>query len=311
MPPPKPRTRRQGLSTGLPTEAVRRNHVWSWDFGANGTIRNMDDLNAFFQYHDQFSQFNNGNGSYGSDTIAPNGNTALPNQLIEGSATGGESVREFFAEHLRTYLVPLYGATTVDPEQYNVGCGSFVAKWELPNGGSLLGQDIIWETRVRYETPKYFWFAIWTTGNKWKQGAEMDLVESFGYNNGGGYTNYDGRYWHSGSVGGTDDTSYQNCGNAMSSKGIVNYDTAEYHIWTWVYRKDNTYSAYVDGIEVQSGSIYWTFEATANGEPIDMTFLFDGAWGHTKVSSVNFSMPASELDGAYYDWDYSRIYLRP
>lgn len=39
VPPPKPRTRRQGLSTGLPTEAVRRNHVWSWDFMSDYTQR--------------------------------------------------------------------------------------------------------------------------------------------------------------------------------------------------------------------------------------------------------------------------------
>jgi len=39
VPPPKPRTRRQGLSTGLPTKAVRRNHVWSWDFMSDYTQR--------------------------------------------------------------------------------------------------------------------------------------------------------------------------------------------------------------------------------------------------------------------------------
>lgn len=39
VPPPKARTRRQGLSTGLPTEAVRRNHVWSWDFVSDYTQR--------------------------------------------------------------------------------------------------------------------------------------------------------------------------------------------------------------------------------------------------------------------------------
>ena len=30
--PPKKRRPRQGISTGLPTKASRRNHVWSWDF---------------------------------------------------------------------------------------------------------------------------------------------------------------------------------------------------------------------------------------------------------------------------------------
>ena len=43
-----------------------------------------------------------------------------------------------------------------------------MAKWRLPNGGPTLGQDIVWETRVRYKTPPYCWFALWTAGRKWK-----------------------------------------------------------------------------------------------------------------------------------------------
>ena len=38
-PPPKPRQRRQGLSTGLVQEAAHRNHVWCWDFIADFTQR--------------------------------------------------------------------------------------------------------------------------------------------------------------------------------------------------------------------------------------------------------------------------------
>ena len=39
VPPPKPRRRRKGLSTGLPQEAKRRNHVWAWDFVSDHTVR--------------------------------------------------------------------------------------------------------------------------------------------------------------------------------------------------------------------------------------------------------------------------------
>ena len=39
VPPPKPRRRRQGLSTGLPQEATHRNHVWAWDFVSDYTQR--------------------------------------------------------------------------------------------------------------------------------------------------------------------------------------------------------------------------------------------------------------------------------
>ena len=39
VPPRRPRKRRQGLSTGLPQKAVRRNHVWAWDFVSDYTQR--------------------------------------------------------------------------------------------------------------------------------------------------------------------------------------------------------------------------------------------------------------------------------
>lgn len=142
---------------------------------------------------------------------------------------------------MKTFLVPLDGATTVSPDQHNAGCGSFQAKWTLPNGGSLLGKDLLWETRVRYVTPPYFWFAIWTAGNKWDGGGEMDTVESFGFDNGGGYTNYDGSQWHSNSVGGHDNVNYDNWGSGMASAGITDFDAGQYHVWQWAYNRDDTY----------------------------------------------------------------------
>jgi putative transposase len=39
VPPPKPRIRRRGLSTGLPQQAGHRNHVWAWDFVSDYTQR--------------------------------------------------------------------------------------------------------------------------------------------------------------------------------------------------------------------------------------------------------------------------------
>lgn len=39
VPPPKARRRRTGLSTGLPTKAGHRNHVWAWDFICDYTQR--------------------------------------------------------------------------------------------------------------------------------------------------------------------------------------------------------------------------------------------------------------------------------
>ena len=295
--------------------------VKNWDFGTNGTIKTKADMDTHFRYHDQFGVYINGTDQYGAQTVASSSATALSGQRVEGVTAG--QVRQFFSEYLRTYLVPLDGDTIVSPTEHNVGCGSFVAKWELPRGGALLGQDIIWETRLRYDVPRYFWLGIWVAGNIWMTppsgsktpgGAEIDLLESFGYENPGGFTNFDGSKWHTASVGGLDDTSYSpGWTEGMRMRGIDpnTYNAQVYHIWTLVYRADDTYSCYVDGIEVQNGTINWTYGATEDGTPIDMTFLWDGAWGHTRVAGVNKSMPASELANKYYEWDYSRVYLRP
>ena len=281
--------------------------VKNWRFGAKGTIKNYADMNANFVYHDQFNTIGNGT-NYGAVMVAPDAANALPNQPVEGKES--PPVRQFTADSLKTFLTPLNGVTTVLPTQHNAGCGSFMAKWKLPKGGSLLGQDIVWETRVRYVTPPYFWFALWTAGNQWNNGAEQDLVESFGYDNGGGNTNYDGRFWHANSVGGKDATDYGNWEKAMASHGVKNFDASKYHIWTWLYRKDNSYAMYVDGIIVQSGVNYhWTYGSKETDPPIDLVFLFDGGWGHTQIGSVNHPLPASAFAGKFYEWNYSRVYL--
>lgn len=287
--------------------------VKNWNFGTNGTIQDYSDMNDHFHYRDQFNTINNG-GNYGASIVAPDAAHALPNQPIENIDC--PPVRSWSADSMFTYLQPLSNAgTEVHPSQHDVGCGSFMANWTLPTGGSLLGMDIVWETRVRYVTPPYFWFAIWTAGNIWLRGAEHDLVESFGYDNGGGpqFTNFDGRYWHSGSVTGSDVVSYSTWSTGMANSGITNYDATQWHTWTWVYRADNTYGMYVDGILVQHGSApySWTVGAIPGGRPINMSFLFDAGWGHTQISSVNRPLPPSELSGKFYEWDYSRVYLVP
>lgn len=284
----------------------------NWDFGADDTIRNMSDMNNEFVYHDQFGTVANGT-NYGAITLASDSDNALSStptgpQPIEYP---DKKVREFTAHSLRTYLVPLNGADTCLPTRHDVGCGSFMAKWKLDNAGSRLGKDILWETRVRYVTPPYFWFAIWNAGIKWNQGAEIDLVESFGYDNGGGKTNFDGRFWHSNSIGGPDQVKYNEWNEGMAASGIKSFDGSQYHIWQLLYRKDNSYSCYVDGIEVQKGNLYhWTLRHQANGEPLDFYFLFDAGWGHVQIASVNNLLPASAFEGKFYEWDYSRVFLR-
>jgi hypothetical protein len=220
-------------------------------------------------------------------------------------------VRKFTEKSLKTFIVPLGGATTVQASSHNMGCGSFMAQFPLPAGGSHLTQDIIWETRVRYDPPPYFWFAIWAAGEKWDGGAEEDVVESFGFDNGGGFTNYHGQYWHSNSVGGSDDDNYGSWPDSMAAHGITHFKAAEYHTWTWLYRKDNTYSVFLDGKEVQTGALNWTLSGTPAGEPLKLYFLFDAGLGHVSISSVNQPLPATELKGKHFEWDYSRVYLKP
>jgi Ricin-type beta-trefoil lectin domain len=280
--------------------------IKNYNFGANGTIRNQSDMNQQFVYHDQFNTIGNGT-NYGAITLAPDSADAISGQPVQDP---NNPVRIFTGDSLKTTLVPLNGATTVSPTQHNVGNGSFQPKFTLPAGGSRLGHDILWETRVKYVTPRYFWFALWNSGNQWDGGAEFDVVESFGYDNGGGNTNFDGRFWHADPVGGTSTTDYSNWGQGMASHGINSYDATQYHTWSLLYKKDNSYTFYVDGIAVQSGSMQWTLGGGASGTPIDFHFLFDAGWGHTQVASVNHSMPASELTGKSYEFDWSHVYER-
>ena len=286
--------------------------VKNWDFGTSkdSTITGIADLSEHFQYHDQFGTIAN---QYGAVIVAPDAAVALKNlnQPIDGADTGGRPAREFFADSMKTYLVPLRGAKECLPTRHDVGNGSFQAKWKLPKGGSRLGQDILWETRVRYVAIPYFWFAIWTSGNKWDRGAEIDTVESFGYDNGGGNTNYDGRFWHVGVVGGREDDHYGSWQQSMTKWGVPTFDATAYHTWTMLYKADNSIAVFMDGIKVQTGFSHWTLKTEEHGEDLDMSFIFDGGWGHTGIPSVNKPLPAAAFEKAYYEWDYSRIYLRP
>ena len=326
--------------------------VKNWHFGTNGTIKNMADMNANFLYHDQHNSIANGGNAYGALIVAPDeANAIFPGDVYyydddgthkgrglgQGQPIEGRDsapVRQFTANSLKTFLVPLKQATTkvngvltVLPDRHEVGCGSFMGKWFLPAGGSLLGQDIVWETKVRYKTPPYFWFSLWTDGDRWRwdngaRGAEHDLIETYGedYASEGagtdyGKNNFDGHLWHSNSVAGSDTVNYFTgawWGAAMASAGIKTYDATQYHVWTWVYKHDNSYAMYVDGVKVQSGTnYYWTFGNRPTDAPINMDFRFDGAWGHRAVRQVDKPLPASALEGTYYEYEYSRVYLSP
>ena len=54
VPAPKPRKRRQGISTGLPQQAKHRNHVWAWDFVSDHTV--LGGKLRIFNLIDEFSK---------------------------------------------------------------------------------------------------------------------------------------------------------------------------------------------------------------------------------------------------------------
>jgi hypothetical protein len=288
--------------------------VKNWDFGTAGTIRSTSDLVSEFVFHDQFGTIANGT-NYGAVIVAPTTATAITQSGL-GLAGNMQPVedpahpnREWTATSMLAHVLPLSTSqTSVSATAHNAGNGSIVAKWKLSSGGALLGKDLLWETRVRMPTPlAAYWFALWTSGNMWNHGAEMDVLESFGSSN----VYPPPTAFHVNSVGGTDSIDYTSWPTGLTTAGIPtsDRDLTAYHVWTWLYRKDDTYTVYYDGHVAQAGSLHWTLGATTGAQSIDMDFLFDFGWGHTQVSSVNITLPASMFP-LTYEIDYSRVYLR-
>ena len=279
--------------------------VKNWNFGASGTIGDIASLSAEFMYHDQFGTIANGT-NYGAITVAPNAATAIQGQPVEDPS---RPYRVLTADTMMAFVRPLSASqSTVTVSAHDAGNGSMTAKWTLPGGGKLLGKDLLWETRARMPAPAAaYWFAIWTAGNKWNKGAEVDVLESFGTPN----IYPPPAAFHVNSVGGTDTIDYASWPNGLNTAGVpaAGRDLREWHTWSWLYRKDDTYVVYFDGHVVQSGTIHWTLGGTPTGEAINMSFLFDLGWGHTQIPDVNISLPASTF-GITYEIDYSRAYLR-
>jgi hypothetical protein len=288
--------------------------VKNWDFGEGGTIKDTTTLVDEFQFHDMFGTIANGT-NYGAVTVAANAATAinapdlgLPNnkQPIEDPA---HPTRTFTSDSMLAYVRPLNAnATTCSASRHDAGNGSITSKWKLDRGGSLLGKDLLWETRVRMpKTAPAYWFSLWTAGTKWNKGAEMDVVESFGTSD----IYPPPTAFHVNSVGGRDDIDYSSWPKGLQTAGVPanGRDLTEYHVYTWVYTKDDKYKVYYDGHVVQSGSIHWTLGGATGAEPLDMYFLFDFGWGQTQIAKVNLSLPASSFP-IEYEIDYSRVYLR-
>jgi hypothetical protein len=280
--------------------------VKNWDFGTSGDISDIATLSSEFQYHDMWGTIANGT-NYGAVTVAPNPATAISGQPVEDAS---RPYREFTSDALRTYVRPLSASqSTVTVSSHDAGNGSMTAKWHLPTGGANLGKDLLWETRVRMpQTVAAYWFAIWTAGTTWNKGAEMDVLESFGTPN----IYPPPAAFHVNSVGGQDDIDYwSGWPKGLDTAGIPqnDRDLREWHVFTWLYRKDDTFVVYYDGYVAQTGTIHWTNGGAASAGVVDLWFLFDFGWGHTQIQDVNISLPTSGF-GITYETDYSRVYMR-
>jgi hypothetical protein len=295
-----------GPSNGLGDTSYRL--VKNWNFGTNGTIKSMADMDSEFYYHDQFGTIANGT-NYGAITAASSTATRIHDANF-GDQPVDPSIRQITGDSVKTFLKPLNGAQTVSPTAHNAINGSFMAKWAPARGGTLLGRNILWQTRVRFVSPQYFWFALWNAGNQWDGGAEFDVVESFGWLHSDGGNNFDGRYWHADPVGGTGTVNYSDWPTGMRSVGVNSFDATAYHTWSLLYRTNDTYEFWLDNTKVQSGTMQWTLGGGSGGTPIDFHFLFDAGWGHTQVGDVNHSMAAANFNEKYYEFDYSRVYQK-
>jgi hypothetical protein len=286
--------------------------VKNWDFGHFGTVRDIERLSTEFEYHDQFGTIANGS-NYGAVSVAPDAASAIQswNLNLPGDLQPVEDperpYRELTANSLRTFVRPL------DPTQdnasasaHNAGSGSFMAKWHLPKAGAALGQDVLWETRVRMPKPvQGYWFALWAAGSAWDQGPEIDVVESFG----APHTPHNA--FHATAIGGTNQNDFSSWPDALDRACVPaqERDLREWHTWSLLYLHNDSYRVYFDGHVVQEGVIHWRLSGDPEAETTGLHFLFDLGWGHTGVQDVNLALWSS-LFPLIYELDYSRVYLR-
>lgn len=280
------------------------------DFGTLGNVRTLDELDVVAKYTDAYGTPDNG-GHYGTAMSATKASTVMPGvgQVVDAST------RSFTAEALQMHVRPKTASqTTVGPASaHNALNGSFTLKYELPKAGAQSGQDLVWESRFRVaKSVNGFWLAIWASGTKWQtgQGPEMDVMESFSspYN-----TPTDMWGWHTDQVGVPGPQAPQNCVNdwpaclnpwkALGGAGKLD----SWHTWTWVYKRDDTWVQYLDGLYFASGKLAWT--NTSYG-PQNMQFMYDCGLGQTQLWQVsNITLPVSALP-LTCELDYSRIWVK-
>lgn len=286
-------------------------------FGARrpgATIRNRAELSRAVYFYDQFNQRNNGGGNYLADNMAP------PEAEDPGPCEryGAEDpFHEIAAGSLRCYVKPKRrGARWITPQPHGrsqpVGASGFRLRYPGPGGGagSRLGRDICWETRCRMSGPlPYYWWSLWICGEAWDRGAELDVPESFGFDNGFGYTNFQGEKFHVSSVGGEDEVDVSANWSRHVPEGVG--PLTRWHTFTTVYRRDDTWECRVDGKLANRGRLLWRLGGNQGTQPLERCwFLIDNAWGHQHVRSVRPERVEVRIfEGFHWEYDYTRIWV--
>jgi hypothetical protein len=306
-------------NTPLPGAIAGEGWVIEYDltFGfrrAEATVGERSTLCEKVYFFDQFGQKNNGGGNYLADNMAPPeckdpGPTDIYDADYPFHEVGPDTLKCFVKPKDRS-------ATRIEPAQFGVpqpvGASGFRLKTPtLSEGlGSRFGRDVCWETRCRLSSPlPYYWWGLWISGERWDQGAELDVPESFGFDNGLGLLNYDGRSFHVNSVGGRDEISSRNWSPYLPSKFRSLLD---WHTFTTVYTRDDTWQTFVDGELSNRGSLKWNYRGNVGDQPLSKAFfLIDNSWGHQKVASVRpSSVSAGIFRHFYYEYDFTRIWIR-
>lgn len=289
---------------GAPFTLVR-----DWNFGTTGNITTFPQLEAEFEYFIPVWNTYNLGGQYGTNTVARTPETALVGQPVDGTTR----YREFTTTSLLCHVRSLVNDTTdVGPaSSHNGGNGSIYSKLSFPNGGGDLGKTIVWETRMRIVNPTNGqWLALWTAGELWDIGPEMDVIE--------GFSLFDpNEAWHSNVVqpDAVENIDYWsgNWWDGQIEAGIISPENqlANWHTITWVYHSNNTFEVYFDDYIAQSGTFPWRVgEGGNDNDPTDLRFLFDFGALHTGVGGYDtYVIPAADLP-ITYEIDYSRVWER-
>lgn len=284
-------------------------------FGARGNIRNRADLVNKVTFVDSFNQTRGGGNNYGARTVAETAGSAIGGQTVIGDGNT-RWMREFTGNSMLMHVRPAAAnQTTVGPSaNVDAWASSFMLKYELPNGaGSQLGKDMVWETDMRIvpavtgNITQGLWSALWVAGKLWNAGPEIDVEEAYTT---AALDNF--RVFHSDVVGGTSKYNMTTNFWAGLHNGVPVYnqhDMRVFHKYTLVYFKDDTWKTYLDGAEINSGTLKWLYNSTT---PTNLRFMIDWSFGNTQVpevTNIQVAVPASGILGTQ-EIASTRVWLR-